>query len=776
MIKKLVALSFAAGALVASAGGDALVRKPYRAGGMSRAETLQFRGFSKMKAPGDLKASFTCDIPEAHAASWTENFDNGSPGWIMDNTSYVTWTTKRIAEAGNARSFSAIDPEDAASLYVEGPYQTFRREISSATSPEMTVPANGALLGYVGFSMNYDEMCRLIISVSDDGFNTSTEIWNSKDETGDKTWRWHPVNVPLDTWSGRQIKIRLTYSWGSADEGFKTGGYLGDFAIDGLKVTGLVPVEGVSVSTGQTVRMVNLTDDEASSIRWSFPGGFPESSGEPSPEVYYTADGDYDVSLEVVTAGGQTLSHTIPSFVHVTGVSPVAKILPPATFRYSVTRNPLVAPLVPVTFSDASSGFPDTREWTFGGLVTDAPDEIVSSAEPSPSVSYAYRHVWPVGLSVSNRHGSSSDMIDVSVEYEGLITNLMPSDYATTFDMEDWGTFPGSNTRKITAYAEKFSKPSAPVIVNGAYVYFTKAEAEELVDQIANVGVHLYTSEDGKPGKRIDSSWWSVFELDTPSSANDLVGTAFPFTENPVIDDEFFIVVDGIPEKKDGTDVAFAMAGFRDEGNTAWMLKDGEWIEASAYFPAGANHTSYLIYPSVIHSVLTPLPVGRGDVESGPDGGTFDYTIFSYLGYETPVESDASWCRVIGEPNGLTVDDLKIECDPLPKGINDREAHLTVTDGASTMVITVRQSASGYAGLARQENIVAVTPGVFDREFEVCYPAGTTHLDVMDMNGRCVYSADPDQASGRHTIDGEAWPPGIYVVIVQDKALKVIRR
>ena len=116
----------------------------------------------------------------------------------------------------------------------------------------------------------------------------------------------------------------------------------------------------------------------------------------------------------------------------------------------------------------------------------------------------------------------------------------------------------------ITAYAEKFSKPSRPILVFGAYVYFVSASAASITDQIADVGVHLYTSENGLPGKKLDSMWWRVFELETPSGSS-LTATEFEF-DPTVIDDEFFIVVDGIPEKNDSVDVSFAMADFRDHG------------------------------------------------------------------------------------------------------------------------------------------------------------------------------------------------------------------
>ena len=79
-----------------------------------------------------------------------------------------------------------------------------------------------------------------------------------------------------------------------------------------------------------------------------------------------------------------------------------------------------------------------------------------------------------------------------------------------------------------------------------------------------------------------------------------------------------------------------------------------------------------------------------------------DYPIFSYLGYEMPVASDSEWLRANGEPNGMTVDDIHIECDALPS--RHRRAHrtLTLTDGASTLDIRVVQSRLGHKLYCRQ--------------------------------------------------------------------------
>ncbi len=640
------------------------------------------------KTSGTLSADFTIAGADALKPVFTENFDAGKGSWTWDDTQYVNWSVKRIAEEGSDKSFSSIDPADVGSLFVEGPYQIYRRERSSAYSPSYFIPERATLVFYVGFSQNYDDCCRLNLTAQTG--SETTEIWSSKNETGEKVWRWHRVEVSLNDFAAKDVVFCFTYDYGSKDENFKTGGYLGDFAIDGFAISAPQAVEKVELTTGQKLSLVDNSQGEIVSWQWSMPGAVPETSTAQSPEVYYTADGDYDISLTVRDASGNESTKTRPSFVHVTGTSPVARIIPPATFRLSSTRKHLVAPLVPVTWRDGSEGFPSERYWAFTGACEDS-KEVFSSTDSEVSVSYAFLHDQVAALQVSNQHGQSAATSEVSVEYGGVVCNLQSQDSSTEFDMNDWGIFPGSNTIGITAYAEHFSKPSRPIVVNGAYVYFNRAKTTEVVEQIAPVSCSIYTCKDGKPDRRLDFMSWSVFELDMPSESGSMVGTAFPFTEAPVIDDEFFIVVSGIPEFNEGCCVSFGMAGFRPDGNSAMILKDGEWISVPDYFGKD-KCTSFMIYPSVIHSVMSPLPAGTSsEIEVGAKAGQKDYQIFSYMGYKTPVESDSPWLHVDSEPNGMTVDTLKIGYDALPAGIKERTGHLTLTDGASTMTITVNQ-------------------------------------------------------------------------------------
>lgn len=691
--------------------------------------------------------------------SWSESFNGGTlpGGWVIEGCEDIEWGVKLMT---GTHSFSQTDPDDAGSLYVSGPYQVFKRGIAWATSPEVTVGKNCTLEGWIGFSRNFDDECRLSISASADGFETDIMLWNSGDDTGERPWHWRKISLPLDELAGQTVRLRFTYGPGGKDS-FGTGGYSGDFAIDCLSIAGPATVESVDVTTGDVLQFVASGVPDGCGFSWSFPGGVPEKSTEASPEVYYTADGVYDVSLELTGAEGAV---TRTGFVKVTGTAPVAKIGYPATFKDWSSRLPMVAPMAEVTFTDASTGFPSDHNWVFTGVSEDG-TSTVASADASPVVRYNFRHAQGVGLNVSNSHGSSDVFGEVAVEYDGLVTNFCKDDVATVFDLDGESSFPGSNKWGITAYAERFSAPSVPMKVFGAYVYFVKNDAEEVVDQIASVGVHICASEDGKPGRRLDSMWWDVFELDMPS-ADGLIGTEFPFTEAPVVDDEFFIVIDGIPARNETCNVQFAMAQFRGDGNTALFQRDGKWVEASDYFPAGANHTSYLVALDMGHSVIESLPAGRRTVEVGADAGEAGFDIFSFFGWKPEmVGNDADWCCVTSEPNGMTVDCIKISYDAMPASAGDRrEAHLTFTDGMSALPLTLVQlRTSGVTGAAYRDDALLA----YDKASAVV-SGGEGLIVVTDQLGRRV-------ASGIGRAGVGSLPAGIYIARCGEAALKFVR-
>lgn len=753
----------------------ALAVSPAHAPQMDKADKgdrQPFAGTRPLKVIARSNAGLTADFSRRGAENesifWQENFDNGFGGWEFDPTTEVTWS---LANAGT--SFSTIDAANVNSLFVDGPYQVYKREISSATSPEFTVPNNAMLRCYLYFSLNFSDECALEITISEDDFETSTRLYTSLDQEGEKPSQWRAVAASLDDFTGKNVRLRFTYTYGRNDELFKVGGYMGSFYIDDIRVSGSMPVESFSVMTGEPVEFVDLSTGPVAEWEWTLPGAVPATSTERNPTVYYTRDGSYDVTLTVRDADGNEAQLTRPQMVTVTGTTPTAHILPPATFRFSNSRKYMVAPLATVTFSDNSEGFPTDFSWQFTGVCEDSNETLTADTE-SVDVNYWFQHDWTAQLEVSNQHGSSTDEVEVSAEYGGLVCNLLPTDNLTNFDLDGRGLFPGSNSMNITRYAEKFSAPSVPSVIPGVNVYFTKNATEELIDQIATIGVHLYTCENGLPGTLIDSDCWCPYELNISADPGYLSATTFEFGTNPVVADEFFIVVDGIPDTTYGAQVAFAMAQFRADGGTAWMEKNGEWIEVSSYFPAGANHTSYAIFPYITHSVMSVLPIGSStEIQMPAAGGTAEVDFFSYMGYQTPVV-DADWCRVVSEPNGMTVDKLVLEVDANVNNCYERHANISLTDGVGSYVLRVVQQGQSNAALITDAETVSARFSANDLLMDL--PEGAT-VGVFTVEGTCLYRATLE--SGTSRIDALRWPAGIYIVSVggdNPLTLKLIKK
>lgn len=647
---------------------------------------------SSARAGAPLTASVSVEGMGESQAYFEENFNDGAipAGWVVAPTENVTW---KVSVPTGTKVF-AEDPDDGGSLVQDTPYQVFKREKSWAVTPAFTVGANALFEAWIGFSLNYEDECSMKIQVSDDDFATFTDLWFSREQTGEKPWQWRKVQASMAAFAGKTVKLRFFYGSGTSDEVFDAGGYSGDYRIDNIRVSGPGTVESVAVTTGERIRFIADTDADAESWQWSFPGGVPATSTEASPEVYYTADGEYDVTL-TVTRGDQTATDTRVGFVKVTGTEPVAAIGYPATFRhYEQGRLPLVAPMVPVTFSDASAGFPDSWHWEFAGV--DPDNTVLTTADTrEASVGYSFLHEHPVALTVSNSHGTSEAFGSVVAEYGGNITNLRPGERGTVFDLEGAGTFPGSNTMGITAYAEKFSAPSRPMRVYGAYVFFTKALASSAYYQMQTITVRLCKAdENGLPGEALDFGFWDVYELEVGDS-NGAVATGFQFTDEPVVDSDFFIVVEGIPELVDNADeqcdVRMAMAPFRSEGNTAFMLKNGKWVNVAEYFPAPANHTSYMILANMAHSVISKVPGTDNDFTVNQNAGELTLQLFSYMGWDKEKSTcSAPWLHIASEPGEMTVDEVKVAYDALP-GQTARSGEITLTDGITSHTFTVTQ-------------------------------------------------------------------------------------
>ncbi len=682
---------------------------PYIHGATSiKADRQRMARFKRAAANG-LTANFGVKGGGEQETIWAENFDNGSEGWTLQNgqEGNVKWKTAAMAKP-------SVEG-DVQSLTLDVPYQMWKREKAHATSPEVSVSSNAVLHASIYGGKTYNDYATLTISVSDDDFDTRTELWKSTSITSSGT-QWHGVELDLAAFAGKTVRVRFDYGAGTKDD-FNVGGYMYGYGIDNVAVTGVAEATHIDVLAGEKIYFKDLSKGNPTSWEWSFPGGVPETSNEQNPVVYYTKSGTYDVTLTVADGEGEDVK-TIEGFVGVKGKKPTASFDCPASFRDAMSHLKMVAPLVPVEYHDTSTGFPTSWSWRFTNGPTSETDEY--STEQNPTIAYNFLSKQYAVLVSDNEEqdesNESSSIIakaatdSVLPKYDGLVCNLLETDIPTNYDMGEDGKFPGACNiagSKLQGFAEKFSKPSRPILVYGAYVYASEASAEEVYQQVMPVKFSLTRSNNGVPGEVIDFDSWTIPEIGYAIKNNNGLITV-EFGKPHIVDEEFFITVTDLPEKNETLHLTFAMAPMRDKNNTAYMLKDGEWRPMTGYFQSAPNgQTSFYVYPGIAHSVITPLPVGKEIVEIPHEGGITKQEFFSYLGYRFK-GSDADWCTVSNVPNGLTLDTLDIKCDPLPDGMKSRQAVLTFTDSVTTITLKVLQRSSFSLEVQKTETQASV--------------------------------------------------------------------
>lgn len=705
--------------------------------------TLRLPGTIRRTAANGLTANFSVQTESAYVTVWNENFDSDERD-VKGNLTLKGWTLNQgegnvISFTKKQSDFSTIDENDTYSLYIDGPYQAFKRTKASATSSEISVPANGQLHAYIKMNPTWNSYVTLALQVSADDFTTTEEVWNSKTITEGKS-QWVAVNADIAAYAGKNIKIRIFWGPGT-DDSFNTGGYMGDFYVDGISVTGVGSVDQISVKAGDPIHFVDLTTGkQPTSWQWQFPGGVPEKSNEQNPTVHYEQSGIYDVVLKV--SDGEATDEVVKTaFVEVTGEAPKAGVVYPADFRtLAQPRMRMIAPLAPVVYEDASTGYPTSYSWMLytpydlakqaGSLIFN-PDTVYTT----PNVNYCHNKLGKTYVThiVQNAEGYAFTDDSVQVQFDGFVSNFQPKDgYQTNFVDGDL-TLPGANKMGIKAWAERISKPSVPVVLEAMYVNFTKASAAALTDQISPVSFTLYTSENGLPGQPIELlDSWNLSELNYALNTNNGMVT-IELGHRVVIDKEVFLVIDGIPEKNDSMECAIAMAPMRDYGNTAFFLRNGQWRPFTGYFQtAPGGQTSLAVFPYFTHSVLIPAQVdAKGGITMASDttlvpanAGKRDILVFANQGIYKYLGSNADWCRITGKPGEYTVDSVSVEFDELPAGVEYREAVISVTDSIQTLNLVVRQDRN-------VTNAIQMLPT--DNK--------ATVVELFDINGRRIDNA-----------------------------------
>jgi len=167
--------------------------------------------------------------------------------------------------------------------------------------------------------------------------------------------------------------------------------------IESNELTSSFSVTSRTICEGSIAFYNDLTDN-AQARTWIFEGGIPNQSTEVRPNVLYTQNGSYDVTLITKTTSS---SDTLVLSNHITVIDQ-----PSADFNFSIVDST-------VTFTNNSTSF-DELNWNFG-------DEQ-STDEVDPIRTYTTPGSYTVTLSVSNSCGLNTQSQTITIE-EPILSN-----------------------------------------------------------------------------------------------------------------------------------------------------------------------------------------------------------------------------------------------------------------------------------------------------------------------------------------------------------------
>ncbi len=542
-----------------------------------------------------LKADFTAK--ESVKEIYRQGFDSTDElkDWTLQKTNESnTWHLAAKPNVTGIPAFSSINPDSKYSLAIWYDDRTAQDE--TIHSPEILIPENGKCSFYLCFSGGFLVFANLTVSVTIPELEQTEELFNAfkwAQEVGYDGPKWVPFSFDLSNYGGEKAFFSFNYKGQGGEDML-----IDDFVVTQEDHTGLNPVE---VTEGATVHFMDLSEGVPASWAWEFEGGNPATSTEQNPAVNYTKAGIYPVNLTVAKDGLQDVCEK-KGFVIVRCIAPTAKIGFPAEGYLS----PWVACYLPldkeVRFTDCSEGFPTSWEWQLQG------SDKEKCYEQNPVVTYHTKGLYSLSLRVTNDAGTHTDIWERALQAGGeqYIWNISmeESQELAPINLGFYGYYGGSNWVGMTAFAEHFDKPAVRGAISEVAVYFASV-ATITPDTLITVSV-ASAGADGMPGEALASA--SIRAGDLQYSDETFEETYFKFQEPVTVEDEFFIVISGIPANTDDTgadDISMFCSPRREDGgkSTVYHLlaEEDENYQPTGEYKWYKNEDEFLSF------ALTPL-------------------------------------------------------------------------------------------------------------------------------------------------------------------------
>lgn len=286
-----------------------------------------------------------------------------------------------------------------------------------------------------------------------------------------------------------------------------------------------------------------MSEGSPTSWEWTFTGGEPATSNEQNPTIKYNTAGTYNVMLKV-SDGTNNNETTRAGFVVVQGVAPIAAFDFPSEGYLSPEAAVFVPTNTAVTYTDKSKNMPTQWTWTLTGT------ENTTYTEQNPTVIYNTEGVYDAKLTVQNSQGS--DVLDYvsAIKVGGTCPvwniGINESTNLDAINMSWYGYYGGTNWLDMYAFAERYEKPIIKSEVSAVDIYFYDTKT---VISPVDITVSIRNEKEGLPGDVLATVSMSTDDLvNNPST---WLPTTFTFSTPVDIEEAFYIVVEGFPNRED---------------------------------------------------------------------------------------------------------------------------------------------------------------------------------------------------------------------------------
>ncbi len=542
----------------------------------------------------NLKADFSSQ--ESKKIIYYQGFDSDATmtDWIIQSTNAAnTWQLNNSKKSGLAE-FSSINPESVYSASVF--YSDDVNQDEKLISPTFTIGSNTQCDFYIAFDGVFAMYANLTVEAENTTTGDIKTIFDAFQWAQDNNYerhKWVQQTLNLADFANQSIRLIFRYKGIGGD----------DVYIDDFRLTEADNSENsvINIEEGDSIHFTDLSLGNPTIWNWTFENGNPASSNLQNPIVKYDKAGTYKVSL---TVGDNINSDTKTKegYVIVKGVSPRIAFSFPTEGYMSPNYACFIPENTEVTFADKSSHMPTTWLWNLPGAT---PSSLTTQ---QAKVKYSLPGTYDAGLTISNNFGTDTKTYTQAVKVGGTAPiwniGMEETDNLETIDLGWYGYYGGTNWLDLNAFAERFNKPVAPGKIESVDIYFANTKT---VDEDVEIHVSIYDENDGLPGNKLATT--SLLTSQLQYDENSWVPTTFTFPTPLDVNQSFFVVVDGFPNRTDSdtyeTDEVVIASINRDNNtnpSTAYHLaldydENNEPLTTSTWYKMDEQNVSFAIAP-----------------------------------------------------------------------------------------------------------------------------------------------------------------------------------